>query len=374
MNRKIRIGYFIDSWKPGAGTENQLQGIMNHLDRDHFDAQLFTLRDPVAPEHGAHIPWPVDCLCVDKLKSTGAVRQFAKLIGRLKRERLDIANFFFVDSNLFAAPACYLAGVKARVVNRRDIGYWYRPGLLRILRLVNRLSTHFLVNSHAVKRTVIENERFPAERIEVIYNGQWNHDRSTAPPLQHREIGIHVDAPLVGIVANLRPVKRVDRFIDMAARVVQRIPEAHYVIAGQGELEADLKKQTQTLGLADRVHFLGHVPEVRRLLPLLDVGVLTSESEGLSNALIEYAQAGVAAVAFDVGGNDEVIRHGVNGFLSPPYDCEALAENVATLMLNAELRQAFSSAGRRLVSAQFDQDAIMSQLHGFYERISRQEK
>jgi glycosyltransferase involved in cell wall biosynthesis len=156
----------------------------------------------------------------------------------------------------------------------------------------------------------------------------------------------------------------------MAAAVHDKITEAHFVIAGRGELEEELQQQAQRLGITEQVHFLGHVPRVRSLLPLLDVGVLTSESEGFSNALIEYSSAGVPAVTFDVGGNPEIIHDGVSGFLAPDGDVERLAELVVKLLSDNELRQRQAEAGRKLTTDLFDPERIMMRTMDFYQTIA----
>jgi glycosyltransferase involved in cell wall biosynthesis len=367
--RKLKIGYFIDAWNPGAGTENQLLGILQHLDPSEVDARLFTLREPIPEQHCKDIPWPVECLGVSSLLSLNGVVRFFQLVRRLRRERFDIAMIYFIDSNLFVTPACRLAGIKASVVNRRDMGYWYEPGILGKLNRVNKYTNYFLVNSRAVKEAVIANEHFPAERIEVIYNGLWETKKPALPPFQRSDFNLPSDGPLIGIVANLRPVKRVDRFIEMAAKVVVKIPSAHFVIAGRGELKQDLNQQVARLNLSERVHFLGPVAEVERLLPLLDVGVLTSESEGFSNALIEYVSAGVPAVTFAVGGNPEIVRDGVNGRLAPDGDVERLADAVSALLSDDAQRLRMAQAGRQSAARDYDPAEIMRQTIAFYRTI-----
>jgi len=368
--RKLRVGFFIDAWNPGAGTENQLLGILRNLDKARIDARLFTLREPIPEQFRREIPWPVECLQVRHLMSAHSLFKFMTLVRRLRRERLDIVSVYFVDTNLFVIPAARLAGIKGRVVNRRDMGYWYEPGILGKLNRVNRLAGWFLVNSEAVKKAVVKNECFPAERIKVIYNGMWEPVEHLSEPYTRRELGVPENAPTVGIVANLRPVKRVDRFIEMAAIVARTVPDAHYLVAGQGELEPGLRSLASRLGLQERIHFLGSVADVRRLLPAFDVGALTSESEGLSNALIEYAAAGVPAVTFDVGGNREIIHHEVNGLLAADGDVAGLAANAVTLLRDPALRRQYASAGCQLVRQLFDPAEVMRLIHEFFEAVA----
>jgi glycosyltransferase involved in cell wall biosynthesis len=370
--RKPRIAFFIDRWRPGSGSENQLQGLLSHLAPDYIDAHLYTLRIPLDPEHRELFPCPVDCLGIGSLKSPSAVGRLPGIAARLRRGKFDAAMIYFVDSNLYLVPACRLAGIPAVVINRRDMGYWYEPGLLRMVNFVNRWATHFLVNAEAVKQQVILHEHFAPERIHVIPNGLWdreirlrtmNSDRRSLPA------GFPEEGPVVGITASLRNVKRIDRFLEMAARVVQAVPEARFVIAGRGRLQGSLQEKSRELGLADRVHFLGQVDDVPALLGHLNVGVLTSDSEGLSNSLVEYGLAGVPAVAFAVGGNPEVILDGQTGFLAPPGDTRALADRVIRILEDEDLHRRLSLAAREYCETTYSPDRVRGLTLDFFASL-----
>lgn len=364
-----RIAFFIDQWRPGSGTENQLQGLLAHLAPAHVDAHLFTLRKPLAPEHRELFACPVDCLGIGSLTGPGALLKLPGIVARLRRGRFDAAMIYFVDSNLYLVPACTLAGIPARIVNRRDMGYWYEAGLLRRLNLVNRWATHFLVNAEAVKEQVIRHERFRPERIRVIPNGVWDTDYSRrlreagsgAPPP-----GFPADGPVVGITASLREVKRIDLFLAMAARVAAAVPAARFVVAGQGHLREGLEARARELGLGEAVVFLGQIADVPAVLGRLAVGVLTSDSEGLSNSLVEYGLAGVPAVAFAVGGNAEVVDEGATGFLVPPGDTDAMADRVVRLLREPDLRRRLSEAARTRCRTAFAPDRIVAQTLEFF--------
>jgi glycosyltransferase involved in cell wall biosynthesis len=367
--RKLKIAFVIDAYSPGGGTETQLHGLLRCLDRSRVDACLFTLRGEIPAAQRDSFGWPVACLDVRRLGGLTGLRRFIALVRRLRRERYDVVSIYFIDSNLFVVPACWLAGVPVVVVNRRDMGYWYDPRLLRRLSLVNRMADHFLVNSQAVKAQVVARERFPADRIKVIYNGLWDGPGDIPAP-GRVDLPVPQDTPVVGIVANLRPVKRIDRFLAMAARVAAAVPQAHFVLLGAGGLEQDLRQQVTDLDIAERVHFLGLVPDVPAHLARFDVGVLTSESEGLSNALIEYAQAGLPAVAFDTGGNCEVIADGQTGFLVPEGDVDTMAERVLRLLGDTELRRRQGETARRQVLQMCDPGRVMDEMMAFFAAIA----
>lgn len=375
--RKPRIAFFIDQWRPGSGSENQLQGLLSYMSPQYIDAHLFTLRVPLAPEYRDLFPCPVDCLGIGSLKSPSAMAKLPTVVAQLKAGRFDAAMIYFVDSNLYLVPACRLAKIPAVVIQRRDMGYWYEPKLLRAVNFVNRWATHFLVNAQAVKKQVILHEGFPADRIHVIVNGLWDQehrrrildtDKGAPPP------GFPESGPVVGITASLREVKRIDRFLEMAALVVQRIPEARFVIAGQGGLKDSLQEKSRELGLDDKVFFLGQVQDVPALLNHLTVGVLTSDSEGLSNSLVEYGLAGVPAVAFAVGGNPEVIQDGQTGFLAPGEDTPAMAEKVIRILQDDELQSTLSRNAREHCATTYSPERVRDLTMDFFASLMADRK
>jgi L-malate glycosyltransferase len=367
--KKIKVAYFIDIYRPGAGTENQLKFILQNQDPERVEAKLFTLRETIDNKYLSEIPCPTECLYVKSLFSPDGIIKFFNLVRRLRSEKFDIAMIYFVDSNLFVAPACRLAGLNNIVVNRRDLGYWYGERNMRLLNRINRLTDYFLVNSYAVKKVVTLSEKFPADRIKVIYNALREKESNKPDDISREKLNIPPDARIVGIVANLRPVKRIDRFLQVAAKVRSKINNSFFLVLGGGELEWELKELSISLGLKDQISFLGQVSNVSSYLSLFEVGVLTSESEGLSNTLMEYLQADVPSVAFNVGGNNEIIKNEVNGFTVPDGNIEKMANCITEILNNSNLAEKFSAAGKEMVENQFQPANMINQLHSFYKTI-----
>ena len=364
---KLRVAFFIDAIRAGAGTENQVLDLLRRLDPLRFETYLFTLREPVPESVARSIPSRCECLGLGRLLSLGALKTFWKLVRTLRRERIDIAMLYFADSQLFVPPAAFLSRRTVCVVNRRDMGYWYTPGLLRALRWVNKFVDYFLVNADAVKDMVARNEKFPRERIKVIHNSL---AIKPSEALHRHDLGLPEDAPIVVLVANLRPIKRVDRFIHMAALVATERSDARFLILGSGDLHGDLIQRAARLGIADRITFAGSVENVGAYLRLCDVGVMTSESEGLSNTLIEYSYHCLPAVAFDTGGNAEVIADGVTGFLVPEGDLSSMASRVLQLLNEPALRKELGESGRKRVEDIFSPAARLSDIEEFLVTVA----
>ncbi len=138
-------------------------------------------------------------------------------------------------------------------------------------------------------------------------------------------------------MANLRPVKRHADLIKAFARITREVPSAHLVLAGEGKLEQPLRNLAISLGVAENTHFLGKVDDVAAVIRRFSVAVLCSESEGLSNALMECLGAGIPAVCTDTGGNPELVTDGKNGYLYPVGDEKILADRIVRLLKDSQL-------------------------------------
>jgi len=177
------------------------------------------------------------------------------------------------------------------------------------------------------------------------------------------------DAPLVGIVARLVPIKAHDVFLAMAARVRQTYSTAVFVIVGDGELRTSLEQRAVDLGLAGAVRFLGWRADIDRLYADIDVVVLTSRNEGSPVALIEAMAAGVPVVSTEVGGVADVVQHGATGLLAPMDDDAALARHVVTLLGDRDLGRRMGQRGRAIVAATYSADRLVSDIEALYEEL-----
>lgn len=332
MNKKINILYIIDELNIG-GTERQLLATIKLLNRKKFVPHLVCLR-PSKYYFDCAVPCKKQVLGVSSLLSVNGFLKLLRLTAYLRKNSIDIVQTFFFDSTVFGVLAGRLALVKKVISCRRDMGFWYSPSLLRVLKRINVFVDRFLVNSFAIKENIIKLESAPEHKIDVIYNG------ISLEPFRKKfdvrkirsNLRINPDVFVVGLVANLnRPVKRVDVFIKAAHRVLEQNEGVYFVIIGDGQLRQGLAELSSRLGIRDRIFFLGLKKNIQPYLAILDVGVISSDTEGFSNSILEYMATGLPIVCTEAGGNSEVIENGVNGFLIHPGDYRALAERIIQL-------------------------------------------
>ncbi len=332
----IGILYCIDSLQRG-GTELQLAELIRRLDRSRFRPHLCTLR----PSEADLLPGDCPHLALDVrvLLRPHALGALLRLRAYLRHENIRVVQVFFQDATLFAALAAWLAGVPVRLGSLRDLGFWRTRKLEFQMQRAYPLLNGLLANSEAVKQHFCETDGLDPARVTVIPNGI---DVERYPFVEHGE-----EPPAVGIVGNLnRAVKRADLFLEAAARVAPDHPEVAWHVVGDGLLRPRCEEQARRLGIAERVVFAGRIGDVPGYLGRLAVGVNCSDSEGFSNAVLEYMLRGCAVVATDVGGNREAVRDGVTGLLVPAGDAAALADALAGLLVQRERRLALARRAR----------------------------
>jgi glycosyltransferase involved in cell wall biosynthesis len=364
MRRPVRVCFLIDRLRP-AGTESQLVALIRHLDRARVEPYLCLLDGEDELSRSLEPDsCPVLRLGVRSLHRWETLRGAWRLAGFLRRERIDVFQVYFVDSTYLGVPVARLAGVPYVVRTRNNAGYWITP-LHRWLGWVyHRFTDATVANCEASRRSVLSEERPSPRRVLVLENGvDLARFPLTPPP--------GAVSRAVGVVANLRPVKGLDVFARAAAAVRATHPGATFHVAGEGEQRPELERLAADLGLAGRFHLPGTVYDIPEFLGRLDVAVLPSHSEGMSNALLEYMSAARPIVATAVGGNVRIIEDGLHGLLVPAGDPAALAEAIRRLLDDHELARRLGRAARRRVEKRYSRQAMVRRFEAFYEGLVR---
>ena len=184
-----------------------------------------------------------------------------------------------------------------------------------------------------------------------------------------RELGLPPDAPLVGIVARLAPVKAHEVFLAAAKAMAPVRPDIVFLIVGDGERRAELETAARASGLGDRVRFLGWRADLDRLYADLDIVVLTSKNEGSPVALIEAMAAGRPVVSTRAGGVEDVVTDGETGVVVPIGDAPAVARAVVDLLEDPSRAARLGAAGRASVVARFGSGRLVGDIDALYQRL-----
>jgi glycosyltransferase involved in cell wall biosynthesis len=376
VNERIPVLTFLSNFLIG-GTERQVINLVHGLDQARFAVHMACFRraGPLLEEIDtgamAFSDYPIATL-----RSLRTLWQQGRLARYVRAHGIRIVHSFGFYANVFAVPAARLGGAAVVVASIRDTGDHLTWGQRLLQRWVCRAADHVLVNAVAVK-TLLVKQGYDGSAISVIGNGidvSRFHRRGEATAVR-QELGLPAGAPVVAVVARLNRLKGIEYFLAAAAILARRFEHVRFLVVGDSVSQAyrdGLEAYAAALGLGERVVFTGFRSDVPELLSVVSVSVLPSLSEGLSNVVLEAMAAGVSVVATSVGGTPEMVDDGVTGLLVPPRDAGALADAIASLLADSDLRRAIGEAGRRRVEERFSLEAMLRATEQLYERLLRE--
>lgn len=371
--QRIRIGYVIKSMVMG-GSQTHLTQVLRLLDRDRFElrlccltadgALLDTVRNLGVPVLAPGAGW--------SFKGPALAARIAALTRTLRRERLDVVHNYLLRANLVGSVSARLARVPVVLSSKR--GCHERRGFeLLSAKVANALSDRVMVNAEAVRDFVHTNEGCPRDKMTVIPSGVDTDRFGPLPPAQYKaRLGLPEDHLVVGTVTRMRVRKGVEEFIRAIASVRASDSRVHGVIVGEVTLDDALQSLVHTLGLKSHLTLLGRRGDMPEVYSALDIFVLSSHDEGMSNAILEAMAMERPVVATDVGGTGEVVRHGRSGLLVPPKDPEALAAVIASVLSQPLRAEEMGRLGRRIVEARFSARAMVRQMEQWYLDLAAQ--
>jgi glycosyltransferase involved in cell wall biosynthesis len=220
--------------------------------------------------------------------------------------------------------------------------------------------------------SILETDGIPRDRIVVVHDGVNIGVIDKQEPVDARAtFWLPHGAPLVGNVAALAPHKGQRHLVAAAARVVRDVPDARFLIIGEGELHEALEKQIKTLALERHVMLAGFRPDAIGLMKSMDLVAMSSVTEGLGSAVLEAMACSRAIVSTRAGGLPEVVADGETGLLVPPHDEPALAAALVTLLRDASKRAAMGNAGRARVVNEFSVERMVAKTLEAYEAMRR---
>lgn len=370
----IKIAFVIDTIEsPTAGTEKQLLMLIKHLDRSRFEPYLCVLRVSEWLRENFRYCKLVD-VNVPSFARPASYVNILKFSGFLKQQKIDIVQTQFVEGNKVGTLVAKLAGVRTIISTRRNQGYWHNKLEIMMLNTLNKWATYILANSENTRQWAVKTEGIDPNRIHVIHNSleTEHYCRGTEDQRQafRVKLGFPADAVMIGIVANLRPVKALDVFVRAAEIVAKSCPDVCFILVGEGPERQALEALCNDLGLTSQVRFLGKRTDIPEILGCLDIGVLSSSSESFSNSIVEYMAASLPVVCTDVGGAREAVEDGVNGYVVQSGDHSAMANRI-TAILTTGVMSSLGQNSRNKAENLFSLKAIIGRYELFYEGVTK---
>jgi glycosyltransferase involved in cell wall biosynthesis len=229
----------------------------------------------------------------------------------------------------------------------------------------------FICASEAIRRILVADGVDP-DRTITVHEGIDLGRVAAAPPAPlHEELWLPHGSPIVGNVAALVPHKGQRHLVEAAAMVVREVPDARFVIAGEGELRESLEHQIKTHALEKHVILAGFRPDVLSLHKAFDIFVMSSVMEGLGTSLLDAMACGKPVVATTAGGMPEVVADGETGILVPPRDDRAMADAIIRLLKDASLRERMGAAGMSLANSRFSAERMVAETLEVYADVVR---
>jgi glycosyltransferase involved in cell wall biosynthesis len=300
----------------------------------------------------------------------GAAWRLSRLIKRLKPEILHAHDPHAVAMSALALSMSTGLAKPPLVAARRVDFHLKRNSLSR---WKYRQVDCFICVSEAIRSMLIA-DGVPAARAVVVNEGIDLERVDAAPPAKlHEELWLPHHAPIVGNVAALVPHKGQRHLIDAAALVLRQIPDARFVIAGEGELRGALERQIRERRLEKHVYLLGFRPDVLSLHKIFDVFVMSSVTEGLGTSLLDAMACGKPVVATMAGGIPEVVEDGLTGLLVPTRDPEAMAAAIVRLLNDAALRRQMGEAAFLSARERFSVERMVLDTLRVYQRVAMHE-
>jgi glycosyltransferase involved in cell wall biosynthesis len=299
-------------------------------------------------------------------------QRISKLRVLFKERNYHVVHGFKMAAEFYAAAAGIWAGIPNRFGSFRVLYTLGKKDRLYHF-VVDKYLSGWIVNSKAIADSMARSTGIRRERIAVLYNGLISekfHVSLSARQAKAR-IGLPEEAITVAMVARLEPQKNYRMLIDAAAIVYRQEPQSLFLIVGQGSMEKEIREYARALGLSEKIIFLGRRADIPEILAAVDISVLTSNTEGLPNTIIEAMAAGKPIVCTDYQGFEEIMTNEENAIISPCGNADKFAENILRLIRDEPLRRRISQNALQYAQKQFLPEIMAKNLEAIYLQYGR---
>jgi glycosyltransferase involved in cell wall biosynthesis len=374
---RTRVLFVVPNLTVG-GAERHIANVVPRLDRERFDARVCCIKEPGAffdPVRSAGI----EAISLDCMSGKQIPKAFLKLRREIKRFRPDVVVTRGFNAEIIGRLAAATGSNATKVVWKRNCGDVHRSVKEKVLdRVFDRLTDRYFGVAFGQVPYLVNDLGIAGHKIRIIRNGA---DPDAFVPRAGgprdaalaASFGIAPDQRVVGILAVLRPEKDHATFLRAARLVSERLPDARFLIVGDGPCRAELEQLSIELGLGDRAIFAGMRSDIPEMLSLCDVTVLSSYTvECCPNALLEAMAAGVPSVCTAIGGVPEMIEEGLTGHLVPPFDPHGLAEAVIRVIDPVDRAREMGRAARERLEDHFTLEKSVREAEWVLEHVTKQ--
>jgi sugar transferase (PEP-CTERM/EpsH1 system associated) len=364
---KYKVLHVVLSMETG-GLENGIVNLVNNADHNQFSVDILCLREKGTLAQ--RIKNPNSQVTFDGNQDPGLFTAIKKIYKACIDGQYHIVHSHGFTTMLASYIATRLARTKI-MMNGEHGTLYYSSAKQRILQrfLFKKMDINLTV-SRELKRKIHKVFNFSLENFKPIINGvdtdKFNHK---LPVSLLEELCLKNDSFIIGSVGRLVAVKNYPSLIKAFAITHNKHPKTHLVIAGEGPERVDLESLITELNIADHVHLLGNRDDVANIMNAIDIFVLPSFSEGLSNTLLEAMSCGTPVIASDVGGNPEIIKTNITGFLYPSNDIQALSHILTDLCEDSSLVETLSKQAREHIVDNYSLQSMVDNYEATYAEL-----
>ena len=345
-----------------GGSERQFSVLARNLSPEQFRIHLGCIRaaGPFADDFG-EVP---EFRLGGSLFGWKSLRTRWRLSRHLRRHCVSIAHAFDFYTNLTLIPAARLARVPVVIGSHRQLGDLLTPAQFRAQAAAFRWCDAVVCNSRAAADRLLASN-VSRDKLFVIGNALPVEALAAAPAALPRRPGVM----RVGMVARMNArYKNHSGFLRIASRISQHVPQCEFLLVGDGPLRQELEQEARTLGLGEHVLFLGDRRDIPAVLASMDVAVLTSDSESLSNVILEAMAAGLPVVAYNVGGNAELVNE-QRGALVAAGNEGGFADAVRQILAQPSFRDQLGRNARLFVEENFSLEHVRRSYEEMYKTL-----
>ena len=372
--RRIKILHVVQA---AGGVDRYIRMLLKYLDKEEFENIMVCSQD----FHREDYDELVDsfeqiemnrAIGVNDLKSIGKVRKL------IKKYNPDIVYAHSSKAGAIARVADI--GLKNRCVyNPHGWAFNMRCSEKKkmMYAMIEKMAAPFcdkiICISDAEKQSALDKKICKEEKLQVIFNGVdiEAYETGTHGKVKRSDLDIPEDAFVVGMVGRISPQKAPDVFVRMAKLVKNEIQNAHFIIVGNGNQEAEVRKYAKDNGFADRLHITGWVDDSMSYVELFDVACLLSRWEGFGLALPEYMMAGKPIVASRVDAIPNIIRNGENGLLVEVDNATGASKAVLRIYRENGLKDKLVAQGLEDVHNRFNAQRVSEEHGRLFEELVR---
>lgn len=380
MNGRIKILIITDVFKIVAGSERNIIHLLNHIDPNNFELIAASFISGKIGQDMRKKGFTVFQLNRGGIYTYNGIRNILYLYKLIREKKISLILTYHESSDFFGLLLSRLCHVPV-ISNRRDMGFKTRWHHKIAYKIFGKLFSAVITVSDAVREEMIKHNWFHPDRIFTIYNGIDTEEYKGADKKEKIKevIGIEDGHSVVGLIANLRKIKGIKYFIEAASIVKKTDSRVKFLIIGADMNESGCTKDELELfakkcNVDKEVHFLGKRTDIPDIISIMDIGVVSSLSEGFSNAILEYMAASKPVVATDVGGNREAVIHGETGLLVSPKNAIALAEAILSIVKDKEMAFQYGTAGKKRIEENFKLRMMIRKYEELFEKVNIEPK